>query len=369
MVRRKLFGRVTRWLQPEPFTPACAASNHPAVAQDLWDIFAGLPQGHSIAALESVSSVMCPSGPAAPAVEDERQTPRKEDQLKKTERDSFFTSGFDSIMGFFSLLLYLLAALHSSVAANFVGRPGKDNPDGGLPVLHKYGGGRTPGYLFGGCVFGLSQGIEDDYLRATVLCPYAVYSHLSGDRVSLVMVTVIKFEDMGVQNTSDYNFGPYSIYHYRDSGLGDIFDVDWGESGRGNENRDGYIQDLTVASEIVETLPSVISGSVVPGTIIPGATILGTTIPGSVITDGGDMSSSTDGSISWTTETWSISPSNTDDSDSDTSETGSVSSDAESASLSGSETVGPTSIQTAGGAQVTAALGIGALFGVMGLLA
>ncbi|KAF4995217.1 hypothetical protein FDECE_12868 [Fusarium decemcellulare] len=368
MARRKLFGRVTRWLQPEPFTPACAASNHPAVAQDLWDIFAGLPQGHSSAALESVSSVMCPSGPAAPAVEDERQTPRKEEQLKKTERDSFFTSGFDSIMGFFSLLLYLLAAVISTAAAedapNSFILPSQQTSLDGL-----YRGGRTPSYLFGGCIFGLSQGIEDDYLRATVLCPHAVYSHLSGDRVSLVMVTVIKFEDMGVQNTSDYNFGPYSIYHYRDSGLGDIFDVDWGESGRGNENRDGYIQDLTVASEIVETLPSVISGSVVPGTIIPGATILGTTIPGSVITDGGDMSSSTDGSISWTTETRTISPSNTDDSDSDTSETGSVSSDAESASLSGPETVGPTSIQIAGGAQVTAALGIGALFGVMGLLA
>lgn len=94
---------------------------------------------------------------------------------------------------------------------------------------------------------------------------------------------------------------------------------------------------------------------------------------GSVSTDG-EYVSSAEGSISWASGSGSGSlvPNSTDDSVFETSETGwetgSEVSETDSEWSSGSETVVPTSIQTAGGAQVTAALGIGALLGLMGLL-
>ncbi|KAI8655220.1 hypothetical protein NCS57_01270300 [Fusarium keratoplasticum] len=94
---------------------------------------------------------------------------------------------------------------------------------------------------------------------------------------------------------------------------------------------------------------------------------------GSVSTDG-EYVSSAEGSISWASGSGSGSlvPNSTDGSVFETSETGwetgSEVSETDSEWSSGSETVVPTSIQTAGGAQVTAALGIGALLGLMGLL-
>lgn len=94
---------------------------------------------------------------------------------------------------------------------------------------------------------------------------------------------------------------------------------------------------------------------------------------GSVSTDGEYVSSS-EGSISWTSGplSGSLVPNSTEDLVFETSETGwktgSEASETDS-EWSGSETVVPTSIQTAGGTQVTAALGIGALLGLMGLLA
>ncbi|KAL2670593.1 hypothetical protein Neosp_014381 [[Neocosmospora] mangrovei] len=95
---------------------------------------------------------------------------------------------------------------------------------------------------------------------------------------------------------------------------------------------------------------------------------------GSVSTDEEYVSSS-EGSISWTSgsPSESLVPNSTEGSVFETSETewetGSEVSETDSEWSSGSETVVPTSIQTAGGAQVTAALGIGALLGLMGLLA
>ncbi|KAM0429706.1 hypothetical protein ACHAPT_006312, partial [Fusarium lateritium] len=86
-----------------------------------------------------------------------------------------------------------------------------------------------------------------------------------------------------------------------------------------------------------------------------------------------EYASSSEGSISWTAESpsGSLTPNSTEGSGFETSETtwSEVSETTDSEWSSGSETDGPTSIQTAGGAQVTAALGIGALFGLMGLLA
>ncbi|KAI8713509.1 hypothetical protein NCS52_01295600 [Fusarium sp. LHS14.1] len=94
---------------------------------------------------------------------------------------------------------------------------------------------------------------------------------------------------------------------------------------------------------------------------------------GSVSTDGEYVSSS-EGYISWTgSPSGSLVPNSTEDSVFETLETGwetgSEVSKTDSEWSSGSETVVPTSIQTAGGAQVKAALGIGALLGLMGLLA
>ncbi|KAJ4320669.1 hypothetical protein N0V84_005733 [Fusarium piperis] len=95
---------------------------------------------------------------------------------------------------------------------------------------------------------------------------------------------------------------------------------------------------------------------------------------GSVSTDEGYVSSS-EGPISWTagSPSGSLAPNSTEDSVLETSEagweTGSEVSETNSEWSSGSETDVPTSIQTAGGAQVTAALGIGVVLGLMGLLA
>lgn len=109
-------------------------------------------------------------------------------------------------------------------------------------------------------------------------------------------------------------------------------------------------------------------------TVAPGESGMASILSvGSVSTDGEYVSSS-EGSISWTSgsPSGSLTPNSTEDSVFETSETGwetgSEISGTDSEWSSGSETIVPTSIQTAGGAQVTAALGIGALLGLMGLL-
>ncbi|RSL52795.1 hypothetical protein CEP53_007972 [Fusarium sp. AF-6] len=106
-------------------------------------------------------------------------------------------------------------------------------------------------------------------------------------------------------------------------------------------------------------------------TVAPGESGIASILSvGSVSTDEEYVSSS-EGSISWTSG--SLTPNSTEDSVFETTETGwetgSDVSETDSEWSSGSETDVPTSIQTAGGAQVTAALGIGVVLGLMGLLA
>ncbi|RMJ10722.1 hypothetical protein CDV36_009647 [Fusarium kuroshium] len=107
-------------------------------------------------------------------------------------------------------------------------------------------------------------------------------------------------------------------------------------------------------------------------TVAPGESGIASILSvGSASTDEEYVSSS-EGSISWTSG--SLTPNSTEDSVFETTtetgwETGSDVSETDSEWSSGSETDVPTSIQTAGGAQVTAALGIGVVLGLMGLLA
>ncbi|RSL73688.1 hypothetical protein CEP54_000203 [Fusarium duplospermum] len=110
-------------------------------------------------------------------------------------------------------------------------------------------------------------------------------------------------------------------------------------------------------------------------TVAPGESGIASILSvGSVSTDEEYVSSS-EGSISWASgsPSGSLTPNSTEDSVFETTETGwetgSEVSETDSEWSSDSETDVPTSIQTAGGVQVTAALGIGVVLGLMGLLA
>lgn len=110
-------------------------------------------------------------------------------------------------------------------------------------------------------------------------------------------------------------------------------------------------------------------------TVAPGESGTASILSVGPVSTDGEYVSSCEEYIPWTPgyPSGSLAPNSTEDSVFETSEagweTGSEVSETDSEWSSGSETVVPTSIQTAGGAQVTAALGLGALLGLMGLLA
>ncbi|KAM5372154.1 hypothetical protein ACJZ2D_007554 [Fusarium nematophilum] len=154
---------------------------------------------------------------------------------------------------------------------------------------------------------------------------------------------------VAVQDARHDHAGSDKVYHHRDGGCGSVFDVDRGGSGWGDKDGDNYAPDFTVVSGKV----AAISSSLITGS----ATTVGY-LPSSAGGQGGGES------VSW--QDGSLVRSPTGDS---ASEPPDAQTETETASGSASGTAGPTSIQTAGAASVTAAVGIGALIGIMGLLA
>ncbi|RBR21991.1 hypothetical protein FVER53590_07547 [Fusarium verticillioides] len=154
--------------------------------------------------------------------------------------------------------------------------------------------------------------------------------------------------DMGVQDTSSSHVISYDINHHRNSDRGSVFYVDRRGCGRRHEDGVDNRRGSTAESIGVETTTSTLVGtyttveeyvSSAGGSWVPAESPSGTAVaPG---TEG-----STPTASDTLTETTTL-----------------------SASHAESETAGPTSVQTAGAAHVTAAVGIGAIFGLMGLLA